>query len=52
MTPDRVVRFDVAWKGLDPAKRYLGMVEFGDGTTARAWTTVTVGPFPAPATAA
>ena len=52
VTPDRVVRFDVAWKGLDPAKRYLGMVEFGDGTTARAWTTVTVGPFPAPATAA
>ncbi|MFC5001100.1 S8 family peptidase, partial [Dactylosporangium cerinum] len=41
--PGQVVSFDVAWKGLDPLKRYLGMVEFSDGTTARAWTTVAVG---------
>ncbi|MET7419224.1 S8 family peptidase [Dactylosporangium sp. NPDC005555] len=45
--PDQKVTFTAAWKGLDPAKRYLGMVEFGDGTTARAWTTIAIGKQPA-----
>ncbi|GAA1504322.1 hypothetical protein GCM10009827_017000 [Dactylosporangium maewongense] len=50
--PGRPVTFTAAWHDLDPAKRYLGMVEFGDGTAARAWTTIAVGPDalpPAPA---
>ncbi|MDG6107450.1 S8 family serine peptidase [Dactylosporangium aurantiacum] len=46
--PQQVVSFEAAWKGLDPAKRYLGMVEFGDGTEARAWTTVAIGPVAGP----
>jgi hypothetical protein len=46
VAPDEPLPFDVAWQGLDPAKRYLGMIEFGDGAAARAWTTVVVGPHP------
>ncbi|GGM16306.1 S8 family serine peptidase [Dactylosporangium sucinum] len=42
--PDETASFDVAWSGLDPARRYLGLVEFGDGETGRAWTTVAIGP--------
>ncbi|MER7009292.1 S8 family peptidase [Dactylosporangium sp. NPDC000555] len=44
VSPDQSMTFDVNWHGLDPAKRYLGMIEFGDGTAARAWTTVVVAP--------
>ncbi|WP_432832480.1 S8 family serine peptidase [Dactylosporangium sp. CA-092794] len=44
--PDQPLTFDVNWQGLDPAARYLGMIEFGDGAAARAWTTVVVGPAP------
>ncbi|GAA3449585.1 S8 family serine peptidase [Dactylosporangium matsuzakiense] len=44
VAPNDALHFDVAWQGLDPAKRYLGLVEFGDGTAARAWTTVAIGP--------
>jgi hypothetical protein len=44
VVPDQPLTFDVNWAGIDPAKHYLGMIEFGDGTAARAWTTVAVGP--------
>ncbi|MGI5245936.1 S8 family serine peptidase [Dactylosporangium sp. CA-139066] len=46
VSPDEPLPFDVAWRGLDPAKRYLGLIEFGDGVAARAWTTVAIGPQP------
>jgi subtilisin family serine protease len=44
VAPNEALHFDVAWQGLAPDKRYLGMIEFGDGTAARAWTTVAIGP--------
>ncbi|MFG2043339.1 hypothetical protein [Dactylosporangium sp. NPDC048998] len=43
VSPGQPRSFDVTWQGLDPAKRYLGMIEFGNGAAARAWTTVVVG---------
>ncbi|WP_432981491.1 S8 family peptidase [Dactylosporangium sp. CA-233914] len=46
IAPNASLPFDVTWQGLDPDKRYLGMIEFGDGTAARAWTTVAIGPQP------
>jgi subtilisin family serine protease len=46
VVPDQSMTFEVAWHGLDPARRYLGLIEFGDGTAARAWTTVAIGPQP------
>jgi hypothetical protein len=46
VTPDAPLPFDVSWQSLDPTRRYLGMIEFTDGETARAWTTVEIGPQP------
>ncbi|WP_433611457.1 S8 family serine peptidase [Dactylosporangium sp. CA-139114] len=46
VAPGDTLHYDVNWQGLAPGKRYLGMIEFGDGTAARAWTTVAVGPQP------
>ncbi|WP_433211613.1 S8 family serine peptidase [Dactylosporangium sp. CS-047395] len=46
VAPNDKLHFDVAWQGLAADKRYLGMIEFGDGTAARAWTTVVIGPQP------
>ncbi|MEU7868230.1 hypothetical protein [Dactylosporangium sp. NPDC049140] len=46
VAPGYTLHFDVNWQGLAPGKRYLGMIEFGDGSVARAWTTVAIGPQP------
>jgi subtilisin family serine protease len=40
--PNQTVSFTVGWNGLDPARRYLGVIEFGDGKVARAWTLVSI----------
>ncbi len=41
--PDQDVTFLVSWKGLDPDGRYLGVLEFGDGTAVRATTLLSIG---------
>ena len=41
--PDQDVTFVVSWHGLDPDGRYLGVLEFGDGTAVRATTLLSIG---------
>jgi subtilisin family serine protease len=42
--PSQTVSFAVAWHGLTAGRRYLGVVELGDGTTTHATTLVTIAP--------
>jgi subtilisin family serine protease len=42
--PNQEVTFLVTWTGLDPTRRYLGDLEFGDGKVTRASTLLSIGP--------
>jgi hypothetical protein len=41
--PDQDVTFVVSCKDLDPDGRYLGVLEFGDGSAVRATTLLSIG---------
>jgi subtilisin family serine protease len=41
--PDQDVTFLVSWTDLDPDGRYLGVLEFGDGSAVRATTLLSIG---------